>query len=54
MQGRVTVIPGVNNTQTLGLSMENETYGLIAIGIVVLVVILVAFSRRGRTEIGES
>ncbi len=54
MQGRVTVIPGVNNTQILGLSIENETYGLIAIGIVILVVILVAFSRRGRTEIGES
>lgn len=54
MQGKVTVIPGVNNTQHLGFSTENETYGLIAIGIVVLVVILVAFSRRGRTEMSLS
>ncbi|MGD0423155.1 MAG: cupredoxin domain-containing protein [Candidatus Bathyarchaeia archaeon] len=46
MHGSVTVI-GLANQQNAGASTGFETYGLVAVGIIVLVVILVAFSRSG-------
>ena len=47
MHGSVTVLLGANiqSQQNLGYSTEYEAYGLVAVGIVILIVILVVFSK---------